>query len=119
MIYEEPNETLAAHDDSISFTAVIITSCSEQTYMMLCFLGRNNKQYFKEFGARPGMNDPTDVNKQQWSRSQPFFYLRPVKREAVAVFQGAAGNCGINTIHEKDSSLHTNLFTVNNSKTDY
>ncbi len=37
LIYEELNETFAAHDDSISFMAVIIMSCSEQTYMMLCF----------------------------------------------------------------------------------
>lgn len=69
---------VAAHDDSISFMAVIIMSCSEQTYMMLCFLGSNNKQYFKEFGAKMGMTDPMDVNKHQWSQSQ-HFYLRPVK----------------------------------------
>lgn len=74
MIYEELNETSAAHDDSISFMAVIIMSCSEQTYMLLCFLGCNNKQYFKEFGAKLGMNDPMDVNKHQWSWSQHFLF---------------------------------------------
>lgn len=67
MIYEELNETFATHDGSISFMAVSIMSCSEQTYMMLCFLGRNNKQYFKEFEARLGMTVPMDVNKHQWS----------------------------------------------------
>lgn len=36
MIHEELKETFAAHDDSISFMAVIIMSCTEQTYMLLC-----------------------------------------------------------------------------------
>lgn len=50
----------------------------------MLFLGRNNKEYFKEFGTKLEMNDPMDVNKHQWSWSQHlkkknFFYLRPVK----------------------------------------
>lgn len=34
MMYEALNETFAACDDSISFMAVIILSCSEQMYTM-------------------------------------------------------------------------------------
>lgn len=57
----------AVHDDSISFMAVVIMSCSEQTRMRLCFSKRNNNQYFKTFRAKLRMNNPVDVNKHQWS----------------------------------------------------
>lgn len=78
MMYEELNETLAAHDDSISFMAAIIMSCSEQTYMLLCFLGRDNKQYFKERGAKPGGRAIQWVSINTSGPDPGMFYLRPV-----------------------------------------